>query len=126
MTLIEELRHEASRKTGYACLFRDAADEIERLRAIVNDHGVMQLEKTELLLKQKDEIERLRKGAATLCIGRPIIGILARDGVWKSLDGQCVVAADDLHRNDPYEEIERLRAELARLRKSDEAREPRA
>ena len=54
----------------------------------------------------------------TICIGRPIIQILADQGAWSSADGESVVAADELFKNDPYAEIERLRKEIEQL-KSD-------
>jgi len=51
-----------------------------------------------------------------ICIGQPIIQTLARDGAWKSDDGSmAVIAADELFRNDPYAEIERLRAVLQQI-----------
>jgi hypothetical protein len=48
----------------------------------------------------------------TFCIGRPIIEILAREGAWTSHEGESVVAGSDLFGQDPYAEIERLRAAL--------------
>jgi hypothetical protein len=54
----------------------------------------------------------------TICIGRPIIEALARDGAWTSESGESAVAASDLFGRDPYVEIERLRAEIAAMKSS--------
>ena len=51
----------------------------------------------------------------TICIGRPIIGILAKHGAWESGTGESVVAASDLFGSDPYDEIERLRDALDQI-----------
>jgi hypothetical protein len=48
----------------------------------------------------------------TICIGRPIIEALARDGAWTSESGESAVAASDLFGRDPYVEVERLRGLL--------------
>jgi len=37
-----------------------------------------------------------------ICVGRPIIEILAKEGMWTSSNGNAVVAADCLYRNNPY------------------------
>ena len=48
-------------------------------------------------------MERERNAARIpICIGRPIIEILAKDGVWISVNGNSVIAADCLFRNNPY------------------------
>ena len=62
------------------------------------------------------ENERLKTAAVPLCIGPPLIGILAKEGAWQSSTGQCIVAADELHRNDPYECIRELEAERDAIR----------
>jgi hypothetical protein len=62
----------------------------------------------DLMHEAADEIERLKKAATPICIGRPLIEILAREGAWQSSDGQCIVAADDLFNQNPYAKIERL------------------
>ena len=55
-------------------------------------------------------LERQRNAARVpICVGRPIIGILARDGQWVSEDSRGVVAASDLFRKDPYAEIEEMK-----------------
>jgi len=46
-----------------------------------------------------------------VCIGPPLIGILAKEGTWRSSTGQCIVAADELRGSDPYERIRELEAE---------------
>lgn len=61
------------------------------------------------------ENNRLRAAAVPVCIGPPLISILAKEGAWQSSDGRSVVAADALRGNDPYVELDRLRAEVARL-----------
>jgi hypothetical protein len=86
-------------------------DIVERLRGAWE-----KLPNDKWLLNAADEVERLRKAAAPLCIGPPLISILAKDGAWLSSDGQAVIAADDLRGNDPYAEIERLRHELWELK----------
>ena len=48
----------------------------------------------------------------TICIGRPIIETLAREGAWTSGSGESVVAASELFGANPYDKIERLRAAL--------------
>ncbi len=57
------------------------------------------------------EVERLRKASVPVCVGRPLIQILAAEGQWVSEDGQGLIAADGLFRKDPYIELEKLRAE---------------
>jgi hypothetical protein len=47
-----------------------------------------------------------------LCIGRPLITIMAEQGAWCSSDGRAVVAADDLFGQNPYDEIAALRTRL--------------
>jgi hypothetical protein len=48
--------------------------------------------------------------SAPICIGRPLITILANEGAWAASDGGAVVAADDLFKANPYDEIARLRS----------------
>ena len=72
-----------------------AADEVTRLR---------------------EENARLREATTPICIGRRIIGILAEEGAWTSENGASVIAADELFRNDPYEENARLREKVSRVR----------
>jgi len=51
------------------------------------------------------KMERERNAARIpICIGRPIIEILAKEGIWTSMNGNSVVAADCLFRNNPYQE----------------------
>ena len=66
------------------------------------------LERTSAL----EEVERLRKAAIPICVGKPIIQILAEHGQWVSESGAGVVAADSLFRKDPYKELESLRAAI--------------
>lgn len=49
---------------------------------------------------------------AAICIGPPLISILAKEGQWVGSDGHGVVAADELFRQDPYEKIIQLEREL--------------
>lgn len=54
---------------------------------------------------RKMERERERDAARVpICIGRPIIEILAAEGVWTSMNGNSVIAADCLFRQNPYQE----------------------
>ncbi len=68
------------------------------------------------LQQQAREIERLKAAAVPICIGPPLIGILAKEGAWQSSTGQCIVAADGLHGSDPYERIDELEAERDAIR----------
>ena len=52
------------------------------------------------------EVARLK---VPLCIGPPIISLLARDGQWISENGRGLIAADELYRHDPYAEVARER-----------------
>lgn len=58
------------------------------------------------------EVERLRKASVPVCVGRPLIQILAAEGQWVSEDGQGLIAADCLFRKDPYIELEKLRGQV--------------
>ena len=66
------------------------------------------------IARLRAENEKLRAATTPICVGRGIIGILAKEGAWTSEDGASVVAADELFCNDPYEVIEKLRAALKR------------
>jgi hypothetical protein len=70
--------------------------------------GVVIADKDIALRKAYDAIETLRKerdeARVPLCIGRSIIGILAREGGWFSENGQGVIAASCLFQQDPYEQ----------------------
>jgi hypothetical protein len=51
-------------------------------------------------------LERERNAARIpICIGRPIIEILAEEGIWSSMNGNSIVAADSLFRKNPYHQI---------------------
>jgi hypothetical protein len=51
------------------------------------------------------KLERERDAARVpICIGRPIIEILAKEGMWTSMNGNSVVAADCLFGRNPYQE----------------------
>ena len=52
---------------------------------------------------------------SAICVGRPLITILANEGAWSSYDGRAVIAADDLFHANPYDEIDKLRVEVKRL-----------
>ena len=50
------------------------------------------------------KMERERDAARVpICIGRPIIEILAAEGVWTAMNGNSVIAADCLFRQNPYQ-----------------------
>jgi hypothetical protein len=68
----------------------------------------LKLENRELLA----EVERLRKASVPICVGQPIIQILAEHGQWQSESGAAVIAADGLFRNDPYKELTSLRLKV--------------
>ena len=54
-------------------------------------------------------MERERNSARIpICIGRPIIEILANEGMWASMNGNAVVAADCLFGKNPYQENSQL------------------
>jgi hypothetical protein len=61
-------------------------------------------------------IRELEAKATPVCIGRNLIGILAKEGAWQSSTGQCVVAADELFGSDPYERAEKAEAERDALK----------
>jgi hypothetical protein len=46
--------------------------------------------------------EKLTQAQTPICIGSPIIEILATEGIWTSMNGNSVIAADDLFHNSPY------------------------
>lgn len=50
-----------------------------------------------------------------ICVGRPVIEILAREGQWLSESGVGVIAADCLFRKNPYDEIDRLKKKVEEL-----------
>ncbi len=52
----------------------------------------------------------------TICLGKTIIQILAKEGAWSSEAGETLIVADELLQNDPYAEIERLRTQVLNLR----------
>ena len=52
------------------------------------------------------------RAKSAICIGPPLISILAKDGQWTGSDGRGVVAADGLFQQDPYERIGQLEREL--------------
>jgi len=64
------------------------------------------------------EIEAAEAAAVPLCIGRPIITILAEKGQWMSETGQGVVAADELFRNNPYDALDEANDDRLRLREA--------
>jgi hypothetical protein len=54
-------------------------------------------------------LERERNAARIpICIGRPIIEILAKEGMWTSMNGNSVVAADCLFGRNPYQENKQI------------------
>lgn len=89
--IVERMREAAANLSEIYPDYAEAADEITRLR---------------------EENAKLREAAIPICVGRPIISILAREGAWTSASGASIVTASELFCNDPYEEIERLREAL--------------
>jgi hypothetical protein len=66
------------------------------------------------------KLERERDAARVpICIGRPIIEILAKEGMWTSMNGNSVVAADCLFRQNPYQGNDKVQP-----RKAGEKTEP--
>lgn len=57
----------------------------------------------------EEENKRLRKATSPICVGPPLVSILAKEGAWLSQDGQSIIAADGLFRQDPYVEIKELK-----------------
>jgi hypothetical protein len=65
------------------------------------------------------KLEReLNEARIPICVGRAIIGHLAKDGQWVSENGSGLIAADELFRKDPYDELSTLRREKAELREA--------
>lgn len=61
------------------------------------------------------KMERERDAARVpICIGRPIIEILAAEGVWTSMNGNSVIAADCLFHQNPYQENSDYPEQLSR------------
>jgi len=67
--------------------------------------------KAEIIKSLNARIELLQ---TPICIGRPLIAILADKGAWVANGGAgaAVVAADELFKANPYDEIDRLKADL--------------
>ena len=50
-----------------------------------------------------ETLEKQRNSAITpICVGRPIIEILSKDGVWVSENGNSLIAASCLYGKNPY------------------------
>jgi len=94
-------------------------EEVLRLRAELADEREAGKSKNYLTTLARVTAE-LAAAKVPLCIGQPIISILAKEGSWTSEDGQSVVAADGLFGADPYIELTALRAELAAEKKEAE------
>lgn len=83
---------------------------IEAIAVILRETNLVQL------LERIEGLERDLKEAKTpICIGQPIIEILAKDGQWLSDNGNGVVAADSLFRKNPYKKLEELEKQNAAL-----------
>lgn len=88
-------------------LFEKAEKERSRLSVII-------MRRYAPVLEEKDRcIAELEARTTPICVGRQIIGHLARDGQWLSESGAGVIAADELYRKDPYERIAELEAQCA-------------
>jgi len=72
-------------------------------------------------LKLHESLVKAQLASVPLCIGRPIIDILAKEGQWISESGQGVVAADDLFRNSPYDALDEANADRLRLQEALES-----
>ena len=85
----------------------DAALELIELRRELHPHPGQTL---------IGAVKRLKSAAVPVCVGRPLIEILAKDGQWLSEEqGQGLVAADDLYKQNPYKIVDRWRAQLPEL-----------
>ena len=101
--------------------FRDELAAERERNAAPSEYDLALLADRDALRAERDTLRaELAAAKVPLCVGQPIISILAKDGLWTSEDGQSVVAASDLFGADPYAERDTLRAELAAER--DEAR----
>jgi len=94
-----------------------ARADVAQLRAELADERA---KKSDALIAAVQDIERLtaERDAARIpiCVGQPIIQILANDGLWAIENGNSLVAADSLFRQDPFAERDAARADAARLR----------
>lgn len=71
------------------------------------------LEETSAAAKMIRQLQnRVKELSVPLCIGREVIGILAREGQYLTDDGRGLAAADGLFRQDPYAQIDALRTAL--------------
>jgi hypothetical protein len=62
------------------------------------------------LERERNEARRkLKIASVPLCVGEPIISILAKHGQWVSEDDRGVIAASDLFQHNPYDERDQLR-----------------
>lgn len=85
-----------------------------RYRKVDNELNLLKAEH----LKLHQSLAKTQLAAVPLCIGRPIIDILAKEGQWISETGQGIVAADDLFRNSPYDSLDEANADRFRLREA--------
>lgn len=92
MTLSEQL--DAAINDAY----RNGKEEVRAALLRLRD-GVKELEKS-----LEETQEQLKQAQIPICVGRPIIEILARDGQWISEDGRGVIAADCLFQKNPYKD----------------------
>ncbi len=98
---------------------RDFARKLERERdelkhKIATDYMagvVIELEaERDAQMKEINQLKtELKTAKIPLCVGKPSIKILAREGQWLSENGNGLIAADCLFKKDPYEEIDQLR-----------------
>ena len=93
------------------------AQEISAMRQTILGmvDGALVCDQAEQIAVQAQEIERLTKAAVPLCVGRNLIGILAKDGAWHSSGGQTIVAADELLHANPYERAEAAEARMREI-----------
>jgi hypothetical protein len=82
--------------------------QLEAQARAIKGHREACFQKNSELQTALEEVERLRKAAVPICVGKTVIQILAEKGKWMRESGGGVIAADCLFRKDPYAEIERL------------------
>lgn len=63
----------------------------------------------------EERIRRVEKVCVPICVGRPIIETLARDGQWLSENGCGLIAASCLFQKNPYDEVDLLKDRIQRL-----------
>lgn len=99
-----EVEHRTKQRDAFQNLFSEASEAF-------NERGRQ-------ITRLTTELDAVRKAAVPLCIGKPLIQILAKEGQWASLDGQGIVAADCLFQKDPYEQLAASQARCGALERA--------